>query len=235
MQERNRMVRRVLMTLCGVLIAGWSVGMFQYSMLGMDPFQVFAHGIWNQILHILSGRGIRLLTAADLQAPAIGYGPVYMVINFLLLIVDWFLDRRKIGIATFLNLFLVGYVVDLSYGVWVRLMPSPSLPVRALFLLVAIVIMCLASALYFTGDLGVSTYDAIALALSEQKGWDFRIVRISTDLVCTGLGTLMGVFPGVGTLITAFFMGPLIEFFNVHVARPLLAGSPSSSGGAGEL
>ena len=27
---------------------------------------------------------------------------------------------------------------------------------------------------------------------------------------------------GVGTIITAFFMGPLIEFFNVHVARPFL-------------
>ena len=26
----------------------------------------------------------------------------------------------------------------------------------------------------------------------------------------------------VGTIITAFFMGPLIELFNVHVARPLL-------------
>ena len=29
---------------------------------------------------------------------------------------------------------------------------------------------------------------------------------------------------GVGTIITAFFMGPLIEFFNVKVARPFLAG-----------
>jgi uncharacterized membrane protein YczE len=27
---------------------------------------------------------------------------------------------------------------------------------------------------------------------------------------------------GIGTIITAFFMGPLIEFFNVRIARPLL-------------
>ena len=27
---------------------------------------------------------------------------------------------------------------------------------------------------------------------------------------------------GIGTIITAFFMGPLIEVFNVTVARPLL-------------
>ena len=27
---------------------------------------------------------------------------------------------------------------------------------------------------------------------------------------------------GIGTIITAFFMGPLITFFNVHVAQPML-------------
>ena len=27
---------------------------------------------------------------------------------------------------------------------------------------------------------------------------------------------------GIGTIITAFFMGPLIELFNEHIARPLL-------------
>lgn len=27
---------------------------------------------------------------------------------------------------------------------------------------------------------------------------------------------------GVGTIVTAFFMGPLIEFFNEKVARPML-------------
>jgi uncharacterized membrane protein YczE len=27
---------------------------------------------------------------------------------------------------------------------------------------------------------------------------------------------------GIGTIITAFFMGPLIDYFNVHVAQPFL-------------
>ena len=28
---------------------------------------------------------------------------------------------------------------------------------------------------------------------------------------------------GAGTIITAFFMGPLIDFLNIHVSRPVLA------------
>jgi len=35
-------------------------------------------------------------------------------------------------------------------------------------------------------------------------------------------------FIGIGTIITAFFMGPLIEFFNVKIARPILSGKTSS-------
>ena len=34
------------MTVTGVSVAGLSVGIFSYSDLGMDPFQVFAHGVW---------------------------------------------------------------------------------------------------------------------------------------------------------------------------------------------
>ena len=58
-------------------------------------------------------------------------------------------------------------------------------------------------------------------------------VRIATDIVCVITGCLLflasgGSFSaiptiaGIGTIITAFFMGPLIEFFNVHIARPML-------------
>ena len=202
----SEMKRRLAMTVAGVLIYGISVGMFQYSAMGMDPFQVFAHGVWNKI-------------------SVIGFGTVYMVLNLVILIVDLlFLDRKKIGIATFINLFLLGYVVDFSAGFFSRILPDPSFAVRLLFLLAAVVIMCLSSALYFTGDLGVSTYDAIALTLSEKKGWDFRIVRVTSDLICTLTGTLLGVMPGIGTIITAFFMGPLIAFFRKTVADPLRYG-----------
>ncbi|SEL94164.1 Uncharacterized membrane protein YczE [Butyrivibrio sp. ob235] len=220
----NEMKRRLAMTLGGVVIAGFSVGMFQFSMLGMDPFQVFAHGIWTQLQHLMTSGGLKFFTGYDALEAVIGYGIVYMVINLVLLVFDFFLDKKKIGIATFINLFLVGYVVDFSYGIWIRLIPEPTFVIKLAFLIVAIVIMCFASALYFTSDLGVSAYDAIALSLSEQRGWDFRIVRIISDLICTGLGFSMGVIPGIGTIITAFFMGPLIEFFNVNVARPFRYG-----------
>ena len=41
----------------------------------------------------------------------------------------------------------------------------------------------------------------------------FKVVRIISDLICVLIGFILGIIPGIGTLITALFMGPLITFF----------------------
>ena len=117
----------------------------------------------------------------------------------------------------------------------------PGIGVRVILFLVGLVILCLSSALYFTADLGVSTYDAVALVWSErQTRVPFQLCRIITDSVCVIAGVVLCLFSGmrmgqvfgvvgVGTVITAFFMGPLIAFFNRTVAQPLL-GSADRSG-----
>ena len=92
-----------------------------------------------------------------------------------------------------------------------------------------------------TADLGVSTYDAVALIISKTwKKGQFQYVRIITDLICVITGAILFLaagnpfakiptIVGIGTLITAFFMGPLIEFFNVRIARPMLYGKGTDS------
>lgn len=204
---------RLTMTLTGVLLCSIAVGFFKCSLFGVDPFQCFAMGSWGKFGAMLS------------------YGTYYTLISLVMLAVDWFLDRHYIGIATFINLFLTGYIVDFSQHTINQLCPEPGLPLRAVFLAVGVVLMCFASSLYMTADLGVSVYDAIPIVISNRKGWPFKFVRISSDLVCVAIGTvcvLAGAvgapLPGLGTIITAFFMGPLVDFFNRKFSRPLLDG-----------
>lgn len=209
MQERTR---RILMTISGVLICGFSVGMFNFSALGLDPFQVFTHGIF-----------------MILPEGTPGFGTVYAGINLLMLVVIFLTDKRKIGLGTVINIFLLGYVVEYSSLLFETLIPEPSFAVRFFFLLLGIVIMCFSSALYFTADMGVSTYDAVSLILSEKKKWKFQICRISSDLFCTAVGFVFGATVGIGTVVTAFFMGPLIAFFNRTVAEPMRYGKKNKN------
>ena len=194
--------RRLMMTFLGVLTCALSVGMFKQAGFGTDPFQCLCNGL-------------------DRVIP-IDFGTLYMLINLVLLVAVYFMDRHYIGIATFINLFLMGYIIDFSEHTLMRLIPNPSMAVRIVYIIVAIVVMCVGSSLYFTADLGVSTYDSIALHLADRKIAPFRFIRITTDLICVGLGFAMGYVPGVGTIITALFMGPLISYFNRTIAEPML-------------
>jgi len=215
--------RRILMSVIGVLVSGISVGAFKRAELGVDPFQSLMAGL-NAVIPI-------------------SFGTLYVIANVILLAFSLIFDRRKIGIATVINLFLIGYVADFSHNLLKKLIPETSFIGQLVLLAIGVVLMCLASSFYFTADLGVSTYDAVSLVISEkQSRVKFRYCRIISDLVCVLIGGGLciaggyhftenpSVFTvvGIGTIITAFFMGPLIEFFNVHVARPFLNGRKSS-------
>lgn len=202
------------MSLFGVIICAISVGIFKIAALGVDPFQ-------------------SLMSGLDKLIP-IPFGTLYVIVNVILLSFSLIADRHYIGIATFINLFLLGYITQWTYEFLQTVIVNPSMIVRLLCLLIAIVIICFGSALYMTADLGVSTYDAVALILVNK--WhigQFKYIRIVTDVICVVLGAVLFLLGGgkisaiptiigVGTIITAFFMGPLIEVFNQKVAIPLL-------------
>lgn len=270
--------RRIVMTVVGVTVMGLSVGLFSFSEMGLDPFQVFAHGTWN-------------LTRLD-------FGTYYVILNAIMLVLVFIFNKRKIGLGTVINLFLIGYISEWSESVLRRLIPNPNFGIRLLILILGIVIMCLSSALYYTADMGVSTYDAVAITIDERitgrkekegtagdgavdSGKDgaagtagdgaagaagtagdgpvcagrpdafaadgddtagdtagsaqrrgdskrFKYIRIACDLVCVLIGWLLGATVGIGTIITAFFMGPLISFFRRTVSEPMRYGKNNS-------
>ncbi len=210
----KKIYKRIIMSVLGVIIGGISVAIFKTAAYGVDPFQTFMAGL-------------------DKLIP-IKFGTLYVIANAVLLSFALIFDRHYINLATFINLFFLGYVTQFTFDFLSKVLPNPSAAVRIACLIIGIVVICFGSALYMTADLGVSTYDAVALIISNTwKKGQFKYIRIATDLVCVIVGVglfLLGggsfraipTIAGIGTIITAFFMGPLIEFFNKKVARPLL-------------
>lgn len=216
---RNR--RRILMSLLGVIITGISVGFFRLAALGVDPFTSFMSGI-------------------DAVIP-LGFGTLYVIVNALLLLFSLVVDRHNIGMATFINLFLLGYITQYSYALLQWLIPTPNMVLRIVSLLFGLLILCIGSSMYITADLGVSTYDALAIVMSGKWHWGkFKYIRIMTDFFCVlaggGLYLLAGhpfsdipTIIGAGTILTAFCMGPLIILFNRIIAQPMLGKKSSKA------
>ena len=202
------------MSVFGVVLCAISVAFFKYAAFGMDSFQVFVNGM--------------------VEVVPISYGSLYVIINAALLLFALIFDKHYIGLATLINLLFLGYIAEISLYVLNLAFPTGTVFLRILFLILGIVLMSLASALYYTSDLGVSTFDAIALVMANTwKLGKFRYCRIGVELTTVLLGTILfyignGSFQGfgalvsVGTIITAFCMGPLIEFFTNTIAKPLL-------------
>lgn len=215
-KKRELTGKRVMMCVAGVLVCGISVGFFKAAALGVDPFQ-------------------SLMSGLDRVIP-IGFGNLYVVANLALLLFSLIADRHYIGLATFVNLFLLGYVAQFSQQLLESVFPGLTVAGRVVMLVIGVVVMCIASSLYFTADLGVSTYDAVSLIISRTwKKMEFSRCRILSDLICVAMGSALCLLSGsglagltavvgIGTIIAAFFMGPLISFFNTHLAEPILYG-----------
>lgn len=213
-KNTNQLQKRIWMGLAGVVVCGFSIGLFRMASFGVDPYQAFMNGL-------------------NAMVP-INFGTLYAITNIILLLFALIADRHYIGIVTFINIFLLGYIVDFSHKTLIRLFGTPSFAGRIFFLIAGIVVLCFSSAFYFVSDLGVSTYDAVSLIVAETwKIGRFKYDRILSDLVCVVIGCSLfflsggklkdiGQIVGAGTVITAFFMGPLVEYFEEHVTKPML-------------
>ncbi|MDE6659492.1 MAG: hypothetical protein K2K01_05205, partial [Eubacterium sp.] len=89
---------------------------------------------------------------------------------------------------------------------------------------------------FFTANVGVGPYDAVGFMLSRGVKLPHKWVRVITDVavIMIGLaisGGLAALFSGnfeniknigIGTIITAFCMGPLINVFNKTISAKIL-------------
>jgi uncharacterized membrane protein YczE len=203
--ESSQKWKRIAMSFFGVIVTGFCIGAFQKANLGADPFTCFVTGIAN-IFHST-------------------YSTFYIIVTGALLVGVFFVEKHYIGIATVINLFFTGMAADFMRNILDNIFPAPGMAARLVMMLFGIFGTCFAASVYFTADLGVSAYDAWSLiAANKYKLMPFRLCRIASDSVCVLTGLIFHVTIGVGTVITALFMGPVVQWFNTNVSEPFLYG-----------
>lgn len=127
------------------------------------------------------------------------------------------------GFGTLWNMTGVGLLVDFFTTKYHIFFQNPqNLGIRILFLVVAILGICLGCSIYMTPELGSAPYDALGVQIYEISKVPFKICRITTDLICVIIALIFGANIGIGTVITAFGTGPFVQFFNEHISKPWL-------------
>jgi uncharacterized membrane protein YczE len=183
----SMMTRRLLQLLVGLAMYGVSLAMFIRAGLGLDPWDVFHQG--------LAGKA------------GLSIGTVVVIVSFLVLLL-WIPLRQWPGVGTLCNAVLVGVFADVGLA----LIPEFSqLGGQIGMLAGAVVLNGIASACYIGARLGPGARDGLMTGLARRTGWSVRVSRTGIEVVVLGAGWLLGGSIGVGTVVYALAIGPLVQ------------------------
>lgn len=190
----GRLGRRLPQLLVGLVLYGFSMALMIRATLGLDPWDVLHQGL-------------------TLRLP-LSFGTVTIIVGALVLLL-WIPLRQRPGLGTVCNVVVVGLAVDAGLA----LLPEVrGLTLRAVFLVASIVLNGLAGAIYIGSQLGPGPRDGLMTGLARRTGLSLRLLRTGIEVVVLAVGFALGGTLGLGTVLYALAIGPLVQLFLPLVA-----------------
>lgn len=132
----------------------------------------------------------------------------------------WIPLKERFGIGTILNAIIIGVVIDLT-AVWIP--EASNTAVAWVQLLAGILLIAVASGMYIGANLGPGPRDGLMTAIS-RRGPSIRLTRVVIEIVVLAIGWTLGGDFGIGTILFALGIGPLVHFFlprwTIDTGRP---------------
>ncbi len=189
----DRPVRRLAQLYAGLVLYGASMALQIRAGLGLDPWDVFHQGVADRA--------------------GLTFGTVVIITGAAVLLA-WVPLRQRPGIGTISNVLVIGVTVDVSLA----LVPAAGSSAAALVMLLAgIGLNGVASGAYIGAGLGPGPRDGLMTGLVRRTGGSVRVVRTTIEVAVLVVGAVLGGTVGLGTVLYAVSIGPL-----VHVLLPRL-------------
>ncbi|MEV7620876.1 hypothetical protein AB0N59_12140 [Microbacterium sp. NPDC089321] len=187
--SRRDLLERFAQLLCGLVLYGVAMGLMVRAGVGVSPWDVLALGLT--------------------ERTGLGFGVITCLIAGVVLLL-WIPLRQRVGVGTLLNAVVLGPSADITL-LLVPPMPSPwaGLPL----FLGGLVLLAFATGMYISADFGPGPRDGLMTGLVRRTGRPVWLVRTLLEGGVLVIGFLLGGPVGVGTVIFAFGVGPLIGWF----------------------
>lgn len=173
----------LLVLACGIALT------IEGKVLGIGPWDVFHYGMFLQI-------GLTI-------------GSWSIIIGFVLLAITSIVEKKLPKIGAFLNMLLLGVFID--FFIWV--LPSVNGLIGAvIFFVIGVVLIGYGIGIYVSADLGSGPRDSIMMMIVDKTGWSIQWVRNGIEILVLILGWTLGGPVGIGTIMIAFLLGPIVGF-----------------------
>ncbi len=166
---------------------GIGIAFFVRADIGVPPWDVFHQGV------------------SERTGYAIGTVIVFVGFGVLLL---WIPFRLRPGIGTVLNAVQIGLVENVAEPI---IPASPNLAVSVVYVAIGMAAIAAGSGLYIGAELGSGPRDGLMVGLNSRFGISVRVARTTVEVTVLVVGVILGGGVGVGTLVFAFGIGPLVQ------------------------
>ena len=190
--KAGRLPRRLAQLAVGLGLYGVTLAMLIRATLGNAPWDVLHQGM---AIHL-----------------PISIGTAVIVMSLVVLLF-WIPLREPPGLGTVANSIVVGLVADMALS----LLDAPeAMWERVLLMLGGVVLNALATALYIGSQLGPGPRDGLMTGLHRRTGVSIRLVRTGLEALVVAVGWALGGVVGVGTVLYALAIGPLVQLMLPH-------------------
>lgn len=187
----------ILYLIFGLILFGLGETILIAANVGVSPWTVLAQGI-----SIKTGYSIGLTT---------------FVVSVSVLFF-WIPLKQKPGIGTILNTIIISIVIDMS----LPYLPKPELLVFQIFqVFIGVIIVGLGSGLYLIANLGPGPRDGLMTGLQNITNLPIAFIRTIIEISAVVCGWYLGGIVGIGTIMFAIGIGPLVSAGLFVVSRIL--------------
>jgi uncharacterized membrane protein YczE len=188
---------RYAQLMVGLMVFGSGIASMIHSELGLPPWDVFHQGV-------------------SIHTP-LSIGVATIATSFVVLAL-WIPLRERPGFGTLANAVTIGLVVD----AFLFLVDPPTNALQRWgFLLGGLLVVGIGSGLYIGARLGPGPRDGLMTGIAK-RGTSIRLARTGVEAVVLAAGWALGGTVGIGTVIFALGIGPIVQFFlpRFDVGRP---------------
>jgi uncharacterized membrane protein YczE len=184
----ERLPRRITQLIVGLVLFGIGIGLMLQSGLGVPPWDVLHQGLARQF------------------GMTVG---VWSIIISVIVLLLWLPLKQPYGLGTLLNAIIIGVVIDLT-GLFIP--AATTTGVAWVMLLAGVLLIGIATGLYIGANLGPGPRDGLMTGIA-RRGPSIRLTRAVIEITVLTLGWILGGTFGLGTIVFAIAIGPLVQFF----------------------